>query len=382
MLPAERIAPDPLDVGREMTTPLGWNQMHEHAPFTVSRGMLVVALALMSGGVSAVHAAKYVRLDTSLGPIVLELDEVKAPITTENFLGYVDDGFYEGTTFHRIISNFMIQGGGLLPDKSKKEVKDAIRNEADNGLTNDPYTIAMARTNDPHSATSQFFINVVDNTKLNHAAATDNSPRKWGYCVFGRVIDGFDTVEKIRITPVKGSFPVDTVLIEKAERVSDEEGAKLAEAATEIRREMDEAKAEQERLAQEAEEAAVAEFVAQLEQAKSEAITTESGLMYLDMTMGDGEEAVAGKKISAHYRGWVAATGKKFDASYDRGRPFSFVLGTGQVIKGWDEGMAGMKVGGQRKLIIPPDLAYGARNKRNIPANSTLVFDIELMSVE
>ena len=356
--------------------------MHEHAPFTVSRGMLLVALALMTCTASAVRAAKYVRLDTSLGHIVLELDEVKAPITTENFLGYVDDGFYEGTTFHRVISNFMIQGGGLLPDKSKKEVKDAIRNEADNGLTNDPFTIAMARTGQPHSATSQFFINVVDNSKLNYVAESDDAPVKWGYCVFGRVIDGFDTVEEIRIAPVRGSFPVDTVLINKAERVSDEEGAKLAEAAVGIRRVADEAKAEQERLAKEAEAAATAEFLAQLEQDKSNAVTTESGLMYLDIAVGDGEEAVAGKKISAHYRGWLAANGKQFDASYDRGKPYSFVLGTGQVIKGWDEGMAGMKVGGKRKLIIPPDLAYDERSKRNIPPNSTLVFDIELMSVE
>ena len=125
-----------------------------------------------------------------------------------------------------------------------------------------------------------------------------------------------------------------------------------------------------------------AEFVTQLEEYKSKAVTTESGLMYLDSSAGDGEEAVAGKRISAHYRGWVAATGQEFDASYNRGKPFSFVLGTGQVIKGWDEGMAGMKVGGKRKLIIPPDLAYGARSKPKIPANSTLVFDVELMSVE
>lgn len=363
----------------KLTTLMGWNQMHEHAPFAVSRGMLVVALALMSCGASAVHAAKYVRLDTTLGAIVLELDDVKAPITTENFLGYVDDGFYEGTTFHRIIATFMIQGGGLLPDKSKKETKDPIRNEADNGLTNDPYTLAMARTGDPHSGTSQFFINVVDNTKLNHTA---ENRAGWGYCVFGRVIDGFDTVDRIRTTPVRGSSPVETILINKAERVSDEEGAKLAEAAAEARRVVDEAIAEQQRIAKEAQDAAIAEFVAQLGQDKSKAVKTESGLMYLDLTTGDGEEAVAGKQVSGHYTGWLASNGKRFQSSYDRGKPFSFVLGPGKAIQGWHEGIAGMKVGGTRKLIIPPSLAFGAQGRRGVPPNSTVVFDIELVDVK
>ena len=247
----------------------------------------------------------------------------------------------------------------------------------------------MARGSGPHSATSQFFINVADNNKkLNHTAENQAG---WGYCVFGRVVDGFDTVEKIRTTQVKfdrradqrqPAAPVETILVNKAERVSDEEGAKLAESAAEARRVVDEAIAEQQRIAKEAQDAAIAEFVAQLEQDKSKAVTTESGLMYLDLTTGDGEEAVAGRRISAHYTGWLAANGKQFDASYDRGKPFSFVLGTGSVIQGWHEGIAGMKVGGKRKLIIPSDLAYGSRSKRNIPANSVLVFDIELVDVK
>ena len=136
-----------------------------------------------------------VKLETTLGDIVVELNRDKAPKTVANFLDYVRSGFYDGTVFHRVISNFMIQGGGYTEDLNKKPTNPPIQNEADNGLSNKRGPIAMARTADPHSATAQFFINVVDNPYLDYRAAT---ARGWGYAVFGRVVDGMDVVDRIR----------------------------------------------------------------------------------------------------------------------------------------------------------------------------------------
>jgi len=138
-----------------------------------------------------------VVIQTSKGDITVELYKDKAPVTVDNFLSYVDSQFYDGTIFHRVIKDFMIQGGGLSPDFVEKEANDPIKNEADNGLKNDKYTIAMARTMDPHSATCQFFINHTDNDFLNHTAKTEDG---WGYCVFGKVIGGTDVVEAIANT--------------------------------------------------------------------------------------------------------------------------------------------------------------------------------------
>ncbi len=135
-----------------------------------------------------------VKLATSKGDIVVELNEDKAPVTVENFLSYVRDGFYDGTIFHRVIPNFMIQGGGFNDQMIQKSGKDPIKNEADNGLANDRGTIAMARTPDPDSATSQFFINHKDNAFLNYTAP---SAQGWGYCVFGKVTEGMDVVDEI-----------------------------------------------------------------------------------------------------------------------------------------------------------------------------------------
>jgi len=149
-----------------------------------------------------------VRMSTTSGDIVLELNAALAPKSVENFLTYVKDGFYDGTIFHRVISNFMIQGGGFDKDFKKKAVRASVKNEADNGLQNTRGTIAMARTSDPHSATAQFFINVVDNQFLNHRSKTS---RGWGYAVFGKVIEGMDVVDKIRKEKTKsgGPFPKD-----------------------------------------------------------------------------------------------------------------------------------------------------------------------------
>ena len=161
-----------------------------------------------------------VKLLTNFGEITLELDAEKAPITTANFLQYVDNGFYNGTIFHRVIDGFMIQGGGFDASMNQKESADEIKNEADNGLKNDKYTVAMARTSAPHSASSQFFINAGDNDFLNH---TSQSSSGWGYCVFGKVVAGMDVVDKIRqvaTTNRKGhqDVPVENVVIETATR--------------------------------------------------------------------------------------------------------------------------------------------------------------------
>lgn len=139
-----------------------------------------------------------VRMQTTYGAIILELDAERAPDTVANFLQYVNDGFFDGTLFHRVIDNFMIQGGGFLPGMVQKATRTPIKNEAKNGLRNERGAIAMARTSDPHSATAQFFINVVDNDFLNF---TSETPSGWGYCVFGRVIDGMTVVDRIKGVP-------------------------------------------------------------------------------------------------------------------------------------------------------------------------------------
>jgi peptidyl-prolyl cis-trans isomerase B (cyclophilin B) len=160
-----------------------------------------------------------VLLTTNHGQITLELDADKAPKTVENFLSYVKSGHYDGTIFHRVIDGFMIQGGGFSPDMRQKPTEDPVENEANNGLTNDRYTIAMARTSDPHSASAQFFINVSDNDFLNYPGSDG-----WGYCVFGKVTSGTEVVDKIgKIETGRRSMfsdvPTEDVVIEKAEIV-------------------------------------------------------------------------------------------------------------------------------------------------------------------
>lgn len=160
-----------------------------------------------------------VKLTTTLGDIVIELDAEKAPKTVANFEQYVKDGHYDGTIFHRVIKDFMIQGGGFEPGLKQKPTREQIENEAANGLKNEVYTIAMARTPDPHSASSQFFINVTDNDFLNYRAPT---PQGYGYCVFGKVVAGTETVDKIKAVKTGNSgfhqdVPKEDVVIIKAE---------------------------------------------------------------------------------------------------------------------------------------------------------------------
>lgn len=163
-------------------------------------------------------AAPQVQLETSMGNIVIELNRDKAPETVANFIGYVEDGFYDGTIFHRVIENFMVQGGGFDQDFQQKQTKAPVQNEADNGLSNKRGAVAMARTNDPHSATAQFFINTVDNDFLDFKGKT---PSGWGYAVFGEVIEGMDVVDKIRKveTTMRGphqDVPAEDIVIIKA----------------------------------------------------------------------------------------------------------------------------------------------------------------------
>jgi len=162
-----------------------------------------------------------IHMQTNFGTIILALDEAKAPKTVANFLAYVHDGFYDGTLFHRVIDNFMIQGGGFGIGMNQKVGRPPIENEAKNGLRNARGAIAMARTSDPHSASSQFFINVVDNDFLNYTGPT---PAGWGYCVFGKVIDGMNVVDRIKGVPTGSKLghkdvPLSDVIIEKVRLV-------------------------------------------------------------------------------------------------------------------------------------------------------------------
>jgi len=181
--------------------------------------VLFASLLVLFASMTAAAEPQRVLMQTSLGDITLELDADKAPKTVANFLAYVDDGFYDGTIFHRVIGDFMIQGGGLQPDMEKKATRAPVENEAKNGLKNLRGSIAMARTNDPHSATAQFFINHKDNPNLDYPSFDG-----WGYAVFGRVVDGMDVVDAIAAVPTgvragHRDVPQQTVLIESVTRI-------------------------------------------------------------------------------------------------------------------------------------------------------------------
>jgi len=188
---------------------------------------LLLPFALAAGSAAAncadalkANKAPMVKLTTTQGDIVIALDPAKAPVSSENFARYVDEGHYNGTIFHRVIENFMIQGGGLSTEYAEKQTRPPIRNEASNGLKNEAYTVAMARTANPDSATAQFFINAKDNDFLNYQASGNA-----GYAVFGKVVEGRDVVDKIRKVPVKRSAlseaqPLENVVIKKAECVA------------------------------------------------------------------------------------------------------------------------------------------------------------------
>jgi peptidyl-prolyl cis-trans isomerase B (cyclophilin B) len=183
--------------------------------------LVITSLVLAAGSAIAADSNPKVVLDTSKGKIVLELYADKAPETVKNFLAYVDAKYYDGTIFHRVIPNFMIQGGGFTADMKRKTTGPPIQNEADKGIKNDRGTIAMARTGDPHSATAQFFINSKDNGFLNHKSKTMQG---WGYAAFGRVVEGMKTVDAISAvkTTRRGPYsdvPAEAIVIKSAARV-------------------------------------------------------------------------------------------------------------------------------------------------------------------
>lgn len=357
--------------------------------------MLVAGLNLLAGDARAVQDAKEadpmhprVKMETTLGDIVLQLDAEKAPVTVLNFIDYANSKYYDGTIFHRVIKDFMIQGGGFTLEGKKTEgLREGIKNEWRNGLPNARGTISMARLGGkPDSGTSQFFINVVNNSRL-------DQPQRDGaaYCVFGKVVEGIDTVDKIRATAVASrlnipgpNVPVEDVVI-KSVRVISEFDRTRVEAAVEDKEAAvkDEEAAAKAAVTQALEERTktMREHAATVEaETGKKAVTTDSGLMYIDLKDGDGPTPGQTDRVEVHYTGWLL-DGSKFDSSVDRGNPFTFSL-KGGVIKGWLEGVATMKVGGKRKLIIPPDLGYGKRGSgARIPPDSVLVFDVELLKI-
>jgi len=178
--------------------------------------LALFCVALLAGSACAADKNPIVVVETSMGSFKMELYPDKAPKTVKNFLGYVDDKFYDGTVFHRVIPTFMVQGGGFEPGMKEKKTKEAIQNESDNGLSNTRGSVAMARTNEPNSATAQFYVNVKDNDFLDRAKSRD----KVGYCVFGKVIEGMEVVDKIKdVKTGANDVPNDDVVIKSIRRV-------------------------------------------------------------------------------------------------------------------------------------------------------------------
>ena len=354
-----------------------------------------------------------VKMETSLGDIILQLDAEKAPISTENFIHYAKDGFYNNTVFHRVIGDFMIQGGGFTSemDRKSEDLRDPIVNEWENGLQNARGTISMARTQVPDSATSQFFINVVDNVKGSRHDL--DTPRGGAaYAVFGKVVEGLDVVDKIKnveltthpkLRGMGNVVPATPVVIKSVTLMDGLEYEAVAKAVQPALDAAAKAKAQREAAATalkaEAKEKAkeMADFDSSLEPAAKAALfsktvadgkdedghaltKTDSGLMYLVLRAGDGPTPKPTDVVEVHYSGYLLADGTKFDSSVDRGTPARFPLN--RVIKGWTEGVGLMNVGAKYRFIIPSDLAYGPQGRPKIPANSTLVFDVELLAIK
>lgn len=324
-----------------------------------------------------------VKLETTLGDIVLELYTEKAPITVDNFVLYCGAKFYEGTVFHRVIPNFMIQGGGYDENMEQKRsgLRPPIRNEWRNGLKNERGTIAMARTGDPDSATAQFFINVVDNSQL------DNPRDGAAYCVFGRVVEGMDVVDKIKDTKLirhpKLPFPQPVtpetpVVIRSAQVLTTYDRAYVEPLIRESHARLDRYAADP-LLYQEEQ---LKDWISKAEAESGNKLQkSETGLRWVVLKEGDGPKPQPTDTVDAHYTGWLVS-GDKFDSSVDRGQPLPVRL-SGGVIQGWLEALGTMRVGDKRRLFIPPDLGYGQRGSPPvIPPNAILIFDVEMVGIK
>ena len=328
--------------------------------------LFAAATLSVSGAESAAKSPK-VKIETTSGTIVVELNPQAAPKTVANFLQYVKDGHYNGTIFHRVIKNFMIQGGGFTKDMQEKPTRPPVVNEADNGLKNESGTIAMARTPDPNSATAQFFINTVNNVALNFRSKDMDG---WGYCVFGRVVGGRNVVTAIENAPTGDvqnyqNVPTTPIEITKVSVIDETPVSTKPSASKDTTNKVTTSLSK------------VTSSSSKVTKA-SDTVTTASGLKYVVVKKGNGVMPQAGQTIKVHYTGKFL-DGKVFDSSVQRNEPFSFAVGTGQVIKGWDEGLLLMSKGEKCVFVIPPQLGYGAGGAGPIPPNTTLVFEVELI---
>lgn len=324
-----------------------------------------------------------VRIETTVGSFVLELNGEKAPTTVVNFIQYAEEGFYKGTIFHRVIPDSIIQGGGYLPNLDRKieGLRPGIPNEWANGLRNLQWTISMSRrAGQPNSATSQFQINMDDN-HLFDSPGLDGV----GYTVFGKVVEGFEAIAKIRDTKTTtnskyggtaSTIPVVPIVIKSAKVLGAHDRAGLKtiakKAITELRKEQDSAQAVR--------ELDLGEAIKRLEQETgSKLVTTDSGLMYVDLRVGDGPSPKPTDTVSAQYTGWLL-DGTEIQTSRHRDTPPEFRLI--EAVPAWIEAMKTMKVGGKRKFIAPPELGYGPIGRPGIvPPSADLIFEIELLGI-
>ncbi len=316
----------------------------------------------------------YAHLATNKGDILFKFELEKAPITCASFIAlaegnmpsvseaYKGKPYFDGLTFHRVIPKFMIQGGDPSGNGSGGPGYQFV-NETDNDLTHDKGVVSMANAG-PNTNGSQFFITVAPTKQLDG-----------GYTIFGKVIKGQEVADAISLVPRNGADkPNEAVVMNKVTILRNGRDAKKYDAPKvfqEAQEKLTEAEREKEK-----------EAMKVIDDMTKGYEVTPSGLRIKITEKGDGAtQAKAGQTVSVHYTGTLV-NGKKFDSSVDRGEPISFALGRGQVIKGWDEGIAMMKVGDKARLVIPPDLAYGSRGQGPIPANSWLIFDVELVDIK